>query len=190
MDVVAAKGCQKWRNKTQKAVHGHTPFHTQFAMTSSPFAPATNRKRWKLGIPAATPLAIAEPPSQPAAEDAARLAKLGIGASGQAHRARRECAALLLSLSNKWFPCTVMHNPNGMLSIHGAIDGIAGGMSGSPIIAEDGTAIGIVCLAGGESGDDLPTEGGPNPRLTGNLPGWLLEKLVPRSSTPPGRVPR
>jgi hypothetical protein len=137
MDVVAAKGCQKWRNKTQKAVHGHTPFHTQFAMTSSPFAPATNRKRWKLGIPAATPLAIAEPPSQPAAEDAARLAKLGIGASGQAHRARRECAALLLSLSNKWFPCTVMHNPNGMLSIHGAIDGIAGGMSGSPIIAED-----------------------------------------------------
>jgi hypothetical protein len=71
----------------------------------------------------------------------------------------------------------VTHAPNGMLTIYQAVDGIAAGMSGSPIIAEDGSAIGVVCLASGKPGDDLPTAGGPNPRLMGNLPGWLLAKL-------------
>ena len=33
-----------------------------------------------------------------------------------------------------------------MLNVVDAAQGIAGGMSGSPIIAENGTAIGIVCL--------------------------------------------
>ena len=41
-------------------------------------------------------------------------------------------------------------------------------MSGSPILTEIGTAIGVVCTAA------APWEGGPNPRLTHNLPGWLL----------------
>ena len=43
-------------------------------------------------------------------------------------------------------------------------------MSGSPIIAENGTVIGIVCLGTGQPDDVLPTEGGPNPRLMGDLP--------------------
>jgi hypothetical protein len=87
---------------------------------------------------------------------------------------------LLLSLKNRWFACTVRHFPNGMLSVSDAAEGIVGGMSGSPIITADGAAIGLVCLSGGTG--KVHTEGGPNPRLMGNLPGWLLKML---RSTPP-----
>jgi hypothetical protein len=84
--------------------------------------------------------------------------------------AQRECPAFVLSLNNAWSPCTVRYHPNGMLMISDAAENIAGGMSGSPIIVPDGTAIGVVCL-GSETG-------GPNPHLTGNLPGWLLKNLM------------
>ena len=128
-------------------------------------------------VAAAIPLAIAEPSSQPTVQEVARLAELEkLGVRGQGPWVRLECVALLLSLSNEWFPCKVEHSPNGMLAIRDATAGIAGGMSGSPIIVEDGTAIGIVCLG---DGVDRPTEGGPNPRLMGNLPGWFLNKLAP-----------
>jgi len=56
-----------------------------------------------------------------------------------------------------------------------AAEGITGGMSGSPILAEDGTAIGVICLGSGNFDDNFPTEGGPNPRLIGNLPVWFLK---------------
>ncbi len=48
---------------------------------------------------------------------------------------------------------------------------------GSPIIADDGTAIGIVCI-GSSIGDAPQTSGGPNPRLTHHLPGWLLQEAA------------
>jgi hypothetical protein len=73
--------------------------------------------------------------------------------------------AWLLSLDGRWFRCNVRHN-GGMLRISAA-EGIACGMSGSPIVAADGSAIGVVCCGS-------VTEGGPNPRLTHNLPAWLL----------------
>ena len=49
-------------------------------------------------------------------------------------------------------------------------------MSGSPIVADDGLAIGIVVTS-----DIAHTEqrsGGPNPSLAANLPGWLLSELT------------
>jgi len=46
-----------------------------------------------------------------------------------------------------------------------AAESIRSEMSGSPILTEIGTAIGVVCTAA------APWEGGPNPRLTHNLPG-------------------
>jgi hypothetical protein len=118
-------------------------------------------------VDAATPLAVAEPPSKPIAEEVAPLVE------AEKQWAWRECPAFLLSLSNEWFPCKVQHAPGGTLLISDTKEGIAGGMSGSPIIAEDGGAIGIVCLGSGSPGDD---EGGPNPRLMGNLPGWFLKE--------------
>src|SRR5215472_1667610 len=74
----------------------------------------------------------------------------------------------LLSLDRcRWFSCTVRHF-GGPLWITHAAEGIRSEMSGSPIITEIGTAIGVVCTAA------APWAGGPNPRLTHNLPGWLL----------------
>jgi hypothetical protein len=76
--------------------------------------------------------------------------------------------ARLLSLDGRrWFSCTVRHY-GGPLWITHAAEGIRGDMAGSPIVTESGTAIGVVCTAA------APWEGGPNPRLTHNLPGWLL----------------
>jgi hypothetical protein len=76
--------------------------------------------------------------------------------------------ARLLSLDcRRWFSCTIRHFGGPLWITHPA-ESVHSGMSGSPIVTEIGTAIGIVCTAA------APWEGGPNPRLTHNLPGWLL----------------
>ena len=75
--------------------------------------------------------------------------------------------ARLLSLDGRWFSCTIRHF-GGPLWITHAAERVHGGMSGSPIVAEAGTAIGVVCTT------TSPREGGPNARLSDNLPGWLL----------------
>jgi hypothetical protein len=75
--------------------------------------------------------------------------------------------ARLLSLDGRWFSCTIRHF-GGPLWITHAAERVHGGMSGSPIVAEAGTAIGVVCTT------TLPRDGGPNARLSENLPGWLL----------------
>jgi Trypsin-like peptidase domain len=83
--------------------------------------------------------------------------------------------AWLLSLDGRWCRCLVRHN-GCMLWISDASKGIFGGMSGSPIVADDGSAIGIVCTSGGGTGV-IHTEGGPNPRLVHSLPAGLLGEL-------------
>jgi hypothetical protein len=67
--------------------------------------------------------------------------------------------------------------------IQDAAEPIEGGMSGSPIVTDEGMAIGVVSIAAGFVTDDgrelgRPREGGPNPNLGGNLPGWLLGELI------------
>lgn len=85
--------------------------------------------------------------------------------------------AWLLSLDGRWFHCDVWRHPSphGPLWISKAVEGIAGGMSGSPILGNDGSAIGVVCTGHGD--DDASTEGGPAPRLAAHLPGWLLQEV-------------
>jgi hypothetical protein len=75
--------------------------------------------------------------------------------------------ARLLSLDGRWFSCTIRHF-GGPLWITHAAERVLEGMSGSPIVAETGTAIGVVCTK------TSPRDGGPNARLSDNLPGWLL----------------
>jgi hypothetical protein len=75
--------------------------------------------------------------------------------------------ARLLSLDGRWFSCTIRHFGGPPWITH-ATERVHGGMSGSPIVAEAGTAIGVVCAT------TSPREGGPNARLSDNLPGWLL----------------
>ncbi len=93
--------------------------------------------------------------------------------------APEEGPAWMLSLEKRWFQCTVRHLC-GPLHIADAAEGIRAGMSGSPVIANDGSAIGIVCTSFGiiADHDQLHTEGGPNPRLMGNLPGWCIKSLA------------
>jgi hypothetical protein len=94
-------------------------------------------------------------------------------AAGDANGAR----TWLLSLTGEWNPCRVQHYGGG-LCLTEANAGIAGGMSGSPVILDTGAAIGVVCLSSGSGGDiDAYTEGGPNPRLSCHLPGWVLHDI-------------
>jgi len=71
----------------------------------------------------------------------------------------------------------LLHSPplRGPLWITHAAEVIRDGMSGSPIVTEIGTAIGVVCTAA------APWEGGPNPRLSHNLPDgcWRHPNLIP-----------
>lgn len=85
--------------------------------------------------------------------------------------------AQLLSLDGRWFPCRVS-NIGGPLLIQEAVDDIVDGMSGSPILAEDGSAVGVVSVAIGASADtEVFTEGSPNPRLAYHLPARFLPRF-------------
>ena len=83
--------------------------------------------------------------------------------------------AWLRDLDGRWHPCTADHN-GGALWVSDAKNGIRGGMSGSPILSDDG-AIGVVCVGGGTN-IEVQTEGGPNPSLTHHLPAGLLRDLM------------
>jgi hypothetical protein len=76
--------------------------------------------------------------------------------------------AWLLSLKGQWYECKVRrsHAHNSLLNLSGALENITGGMSGSPILADDGSAIGLVS-----------TDNGPAPRLSAHLPGWMLKEI-------------
>jgi hypothetical protein len=88
--------------------------------------------------------------------------------------------AWLLTLEGRWSKCEIVkHGPS--LEIKNAKDGIRGGMSGSPILREDGKAISLVSMSSlatnlGEAveAERICTEGGPSPCLTENLPSWLF----------------
>ena len=53
---------------------------------------------------------------------------------------------------------------------------IQGGMSGSPIVAPDGSAIGLVSTCSGTGDLEQHTETGPTPLLAARLPAWLVKK--------------
>jgi Trypsin-like peptidase domain len=88
----------------------------------------------------------------------------------QIGEAADETDAWLVQLDGRVTSCKVSHY-GGPLWIKDATEGIHEGMSGSPILTDDAVAIGIVCLSSGAH------SGGPNPRLTHHLPGWLLRAL-------------
>jgi hypothetical protein len=77
--------------------------------------------------------------------------------------------------ASHWFRCTVRGTQK--LWIADAAEPIRRGMSGSPILAADGTAIGIVCVGKAGEDDEHHTEGGPNAGYW-NLPGWLLHEFA------------
>ena len=91
--------------------------------------------------------------------------------------------AWLLSLAGEPFRCRVTHNP-GSLWVSETVQDIRPGMSGSPIIADDGSAIGVFCTSSGVPGEKSNREHGPNPGLADHLPGWLLREIGLSFSAP------
>jgi hypothetical protein len=88
----------------------------------------------------------------------------------------RESGAWLLTLSGQWVRCSIELVDKGLwIEKSSRIDG---GMSGSPILADGGTAIGLVCLgveATSLDGTRRVERSGPNPVLEFHLPGWLFQ---------------
>jgi hypothetical protein len=93
--------------------------------------------------------------------------------------------AWLYSLDGRWLSCRVLRVSQGPLWIFDAAEEIIGGMSGSPIRAEDGSAISLMSV-GREVGNPAnPTGGtipqrdcGPHPVLARSLPAWLRDDLL------------
>jgi hypothetical protein len=84
-------------------------------------------------------------------------------------RPEAQVDARLLSLDGQWFACRVSSEGRSIW-FRDSARAIESGMSGSPVLAADGKAIGVVCNGGG-------SDSGPNPYLAGCFPGWLLRKL-------------
>lgn len=79
---------------------------------------------------------------------------------------------LVMSLKNEWVDCTLKRFGHGALWVTSTP--IIRGMSGSPILLENGAAVGVI-TTGSETPD---SEHGPNAVLRENLPGWMLRKLT------------
>jgi hypothetical protein len=83
--------------------------------------------------------------------------------------------ARLLSLDGRLFRFTIGRSGNPTahsLWIEGVEQPNVGGMSGSLVVAESGSAIGLICTSSNQM------QHGPNARLLDNLPGWLLRQLA------------
>jgi hypothetical protein len=82
-----------------------------------------------------------------------------------------EASVWVLSLDGQWRQAGARH-----LGLRHGIwiskaAGIEGGMSGSPILIEDGSAVGVIA----PSMEGAISEDGPQARLTAHLPSWFLE---------------
>lgn len=97
--------------------------------------------------------------------------------------------AWLLSLDGRWIACTIK-NPYHVaaarsgcgLWITDATEPIVGGMSGSPILLDDGSIIGLISISMGE-GDKPHAGGGPQPSLTHCLPAWAASGIKKAATT-------
>jgi hypothetical protein len=110
----------------------------------------------------------------------------GVVESGPAFRIGdmgRTAPVWLLGLSNRWSRGTAQTiSAGGRILLSAVTGGIVRKMSGSPIIAADGRAIGIVSCndwanTAGEADLVSQTGSGPQARLLRDLPGWLVRSL-------------
>jgi len=79
--------------------------------------------------------------------------------------------ALAKAAREKWLECELKREGDGLLVVSGLE--FSPGMSGSPILAEDGSAVGVVSTGS----NNQIRYGTPNPRLARDLPGWLLRAV-------------
>ena len=115
-------------------------------------------------VDAADPLTIAEIPLE-------RERIAGFGNDVILGPPRGSCRAWLMSIDCRWFSCECLLT-EASIGLRNGDEHIVGGMSGSPIVTDDGAAIGIVC-----SGDATDLFNLPQPHLVARLPGWFLREL-------------
>jgi hypothetical protein len=86
--------------------------------------------------------------------------------------------------ADRWFSCKVEAIHHAIWATEAA-EPIRGGMSGSPILGDDGQVIAVCCASAGTGDRDVEDdrEGGPNPGLS-SLPGWFLDELTDQTTDP------
>jgi Trypsin-like peptidase domain len=101
------------------------------------------------------------------AEEAVRYVTLTMTASLQISRPRtNQFPARLLSLDGRWLECEARYDGR-ILRIGKGAEHVRPCMSGSPIITDKGSAVGVVCAS-------APTACGSS--IAHGLPGWLVAK--------------
>jgi hypothetical protein len=137
---------------------------------AAPHAPASCRF-----IDPIADIAVLGPPAEPDAYEYQALMETAAAFSTGGplgHPVNFWLPALLLSLDGRrWFYCTIRHFGGPLWITHPA-ETIRSEMAGSPIVTISGAPVGVICTAA------APWEGGPNPRLIHNLPGWLLRDIL------------
>ncbi len=74
----------------------------------------------------------------------------------------------MLSLEKQWMPCTIQSTRYGHLMVKGTAGDIVAGMSGSPILSDNGRVVGVVSITGHW----------PQAHLPSALPQWLARQLT------------
>ena len=124
-------------------------------------------------------IAVLETPDSQALSDEADVFEELIEECSKAFRVKAPPATRLhgwlLTLANVWAPCEVELFDR-RLSITRANQGIMAGMSGSPILDDEGDAIGLVSTSTNAL-HGVDTAGDFEPCLSEALPGWLLRRL-------------
>lgn len=88
--------------------------------------------------------------------------------------AAMEGRAWMFALDGHRFRCTVEHR--GRLLWTATDEPVTEEMSGSPILSNDGTAIGVVSVSS-ESGNIPRMHTGPDANLAAHLPAWFLQEI-------------
>jgi hypothetical protein len=82
----------------------------------------------------------------------------------------------LVTLNGRWVECTAQRHPR-LLVIDGPPEAGAFGTSGSPILIEDGSVIGVVNTGGESESEHLHTIG---TLIADSLPKWILDYVLTR----------
>jgi len=104
-----------------------------------------------------------------------------------AERIRTEIRAWALSLDGCWFECAMTYDGQ-LLRITKGAEHVVNSISGSPIITDDGAAIGLVSTIRTTAVDAALRNAGAkwetrSPGLVESLPGWLLNEMLGVTNT-------
>jgi Trypsin-like peptidase domain len=118
---------------------------------------------------------LGAPPEDSSAYDAlaSSVTPLKIGASADERR-NSVIRVRLPTLMDEWITCTAIRARGSLWLRCAGDDRIVSGMSGSPILDDDGRVIGVLAVVNGDPEQVVHDGGGPQPVLTHHLPARFL----------------